>query len=439
VNTFPNASLSQLIIPLILLLGNLLLSAAAWAVIRLRLSHFHDDWQALLPGRPRIHRLLEQPDRALLAARMGTALAILALAVGWLPLLSNTLMHAGLDAVAGGPTLAYALAVLLLLSLHLVVGEVLPKSIALDEPAKTLAATGFVLALWMMMIGPVIRGCTWLGHAPWRHHRKDEVPSIVDMELESQIEALPETAPEVSAVVQTILLNAVKMRDLVVSDILLPRNQVKWFDLHDGVDINLQIARETGHTRFPLCVGDLDHCIGLIHIKDLFRHGSEVRRADLRRLRRDILRVNSEEPLESALTKLLSHNMHMALVIDEFRGTEGVITLERILEELVGDIRDEFDLEEEQMMRDDEQGDKLIAGLTPLHELEELFDLEIDNDEVSTLGGLITSELGRIPEVGETLDAAGLHIEVTQVDDTRVIEARVRPMVAGESREASAS
>ena len=149
---------------------------------------------------------------------------------------------------------------------------------------------------------------------------------------------------------------------------------------------------------------------------------------DLRRLKRNMIRIDIEEPLESALTKLLAHRMHMALVIDEFRGTEGVLTLERILEQLVGEIRDEFDADEEVLIRADEKTDEaVVSGLTPLHEIEANFGVEIETEEVSTIGGLVTSELGRIPESGEKLTSSGLEIEITQSDDTRVIEVRVRP------------
>jgi len=218
------------------------------------------------------------------------------------------------------------------------------------------------------------------------------------------------------------------MRELVVADVLLPRNQVKYFDLNQPLQENLKMAKESGHTRFPLCFGDLDRCIGLIHIKDLFRFTGDLSRLDLRRLKRNMIRIDSEEPLETALTKLLSHRMHMALVIDEFRGTEGVLTLERILEQLVGEIRDEFDAEEEVLIKADLESDEaVVSGLTPLHEIEAAFEVELDTEEVSTIGGLVTSQLGRIPETGERIQLGSLDVEITGVDETRVVEVRIRP------------
>jgi CBS domain containing-hemolysin-like protein len=229
-----------------------------------------------------------------------------------------------------------------------------------------------------------------------------------------------------SQVAQLILKNTLLMRELVVADVLLPRNQVKYFDLNLPLKENLDLAKETGHTRFPLCYGDLDSCLGLVHIKDIFRYKGELEKLDLRRIKRNMIRIDSEEPLESALTKFLSHRMHMALVIDEFRGTEGVLTLERILEQLVGEIRDEFDADEEVLIRPEmDSGETVVSGLTPLHEIEARFGIDFDNEEVSTIGGLVTSELGKIPDLGAELTIGNLHIEITEVDDTRVVEVKI--------------
>jgi CBS domain containing-hemolysin-like protein len=261
----------------------------------------------------------------------------------------------------------------------------------------------------------------------WRLWSGEALPDLDSLDLETQIELLRKESPEMSMVAQLILKNTLMMRELVVADVLLPRNQVKYFDLNLSLEDNLKIARESGHTRFPLCYGDLDRCLGLIHIKDIFRYPGDLTRMDLRRLKRNMIRIDSEEPLESALTKLLSHRMHMALVIDEFHGTEGVLTLERILEQLVGEIRDEFDADEEVLIKSDLKNDEaIVSGLTPLHEIESIFDTHLDAEEVSTIGGLVTSELGRIPETGECVQIENLAIEITGVDETRILEVRIR-------------
>ena len=190
------------------------------------------------------------------------------------------------------------------------------------------------------------------------------------------------------------------------------------------MSFNLELAKQTGHTRFPLCEGSLDHCIGLIHIKDIFRFREDSQSIDLRRIKRPIIRVGQDENLSDILELLLRSKAHMALAVDEFGGTAGVITLENIIEEIVGDIQDEFDTEEANIKRL-RDGEYLVSGLTPLHDLEKELDVELDTKEASTLGGLITSELGHIPAQRTRINMPPLHVVVTEVDEKRVIAARV--------------
>jgi CBS domain containing-hemolysin-like protein len=421
--SFPQSLLSTAC----LLLVQGLLAAAEYSLLRLRFSHFSPDWHDLWPDRRHLHRMMEQADAVLRALRLGQALALLLFAVlvlpGW---------AAGLHGLAAPLGLAGAWLVAALggLALWHLLGDLGPRALGLGWPLAVFHATAPFTITWYHLARPLTGGLMWLLHGCWRLLTREAPEDMEALAFEEQIESLHEIDPEASPLMRTILRNAVQMRELVVADVLLPRHLVQYFNLHDGTAVNLALARRTGHTRFPLCQGDLDRCIGLIHIKDLFRQSIDPARLDLRALRRDIIRVGAEEPLEAVLGKLLAHKMHMALVIDEFRGVEGVVTLERILEELVGDIRDEFDIEEEARIRSDGEAGAVVSGLTPLHELEEAFDIEIEDETVSTLGGLITSELGRIPEAGEVMALQGLRITVTEVDETRVIRVRVERLPA---------
>jgi len=266
----------------------------------------------------------------------------------------------------------------------------------------------------------------------------DEHSTVDVLDAEEQIDLMDSIPGDNSThyVAQKILKNTLTLKELDVSDILLPRNQIQYVDLFDSISDNLQLARMTGHTRFPLCEGDLDNCIGLIHIKDIFRSGLEAKDLDLRKFRRDILRLREDMPVEDALENLMRHKMHMALIVDEFGGTQGVLTLERILEVIVGEILDEFDIEETNICEVG-NGDVSVLGLTPLHEVEEYFDKEFDTDEVSTFGGLVTSELGHIPEEGHQMVLDDLNVRVTEVDEKRVIKMLVRPLDAGSGEDAS--
>lgn len=407
-----------------------LLASCEFSLLKLRFAQVPDEWAAALKKSPALERLLDEADRAIRVVRLFLALTLIALSVVWVPLLAHYLIELELGLRGTSTSLPWLIAILSILLIHQLVGEVIPRALGLAFPMHSLRAGAAVLIVFEWISRPVHGGLHHIAQLLWRlAMRSDEkMPSLDSLSFEAQLDSICGT--DQAGLLQRILRNAVNIRELVVADVLLPRNQVKYIDLNESVTDNLRMARESGHTRFPLCVGDLDHCIGLIHIKDLFRYAGNLEKADLRWLKRDIIRIDSEEPLESALSKLLSHRMHMALVIDEFRGTEGVLTLERMLEQVVGEIQDEFDSEEEQRIRS--EGDSaVVSGLTPIHELEQTFGLDIDNDTVSTLGGLITSELGRIPEKGEVMEVNGLEVTITEVDETRVIEARVRLVPEG--------
>lgn len=416
------------LVAVLLLLLNAVLVAAEMATLKVRFSHFDETLREWLESRKRLNELLAEGELGLQGLRLGQSLCTAGFVLigfgliwhgmavlGWNP--AGALWLHGLTAVG----IFWVLALL-----QYLLGEAVPRLLGLAAPGGTLRRAGWLLLLVDVLVQPVRWPVNAVVGPVWRWLRKEAPPEIAGLELETQIEELNRETPELSAVAHLIFKNALAMRELVVADVLLPRNQVKYFDLNLSLQENLQMAKETGHTRFPLCFGDLDHCLGLIHIKDIFRFSGDLSKTSLRKLKRDMIRIDSEEPLEQALTRLLSHKMHMALVIDEFRGTEGVLTLERILEQLVGDIRDEFDTDEQALIRPEGTGGELrVSGLMPLHELEQHFDIEIESEEVSTLSGLVTSEIGRIPEAGESLRVNGLQVEVLEVDETRIIEALV--------------
>lgn len=413
----------------LLFLGlNALLVACELALIKVRFSHFNPDLVERLRARRGMARFFEDADRIVQAIRLGTTFCVLGYGMVLFPPLQQVLIDLELAVWGLETPLSLILAFGLAVSIHYVVAESFPRGLGLQYPLETLLVTSWPVRFLRVLARPFARPLEGLAAGLLRLFGVNDQRQLETLDLEAQLELLGEDSTRLPAAVQKILRNALNLRDLVVSDVLLPRNQVQIFSLKLSNEENLKLARETGHTRFPLCDGDLDHCVGLIHIKDLFRAKGDLRSLNFRRFKREMIRVDSEEPLETALTKLLYHKVHMALVIDEFRGVEGVLTLERVLEQLVGDIRDEFDTEEEVWIRPSvgTPDEILVAGLTPLHEVEERLNVEIDNEDVSTVSGLITSELGRIPEVGERVTFENLLMEVTQVDETRVLEARIR-------------
>ncbi len=417
---------------LLLLLLNGLLVALELALVRVRFSHFQPELVEKIRQRAPLQRLINHADATVRLARFGIALCALGYAVLVFPLIAEAASWAHGQWGTAAALLAGALAFVLAASLYFVFGELVPRGLGLGYPHAALQ-TG---RLALRVVGPMralVRPLSAFAASLLRGLGVDKGTGLESLDIEAQIELGSDNRP-LSAIAQTIFRNALNMRELVVSDVLLPRHQVQWMDLNDPLETNLALARSTGHTRFPLCDGDLDRCVGLVHIKDIFRKGGDLRRLDLRRIKRDIIRVSPDEPVEEALQKLLASRNHMALAVDEFRGAEGIITLERILELLVGDIRDEFDVEEDNIVELPD-GEFSVSGLTRVYEVEQALDVEISNDDVSTFGGLITSELGRIPTQGEQLELEGLAVTVTEVDERRVIRTKVKALPRTDAEE----
>ena len=253
---------------------------------------------------------------------------------------------------------------------------------------------------------------------------KEEGKDEASKEVAGHIKTLQEEGGDLEPEIREIVGNTLDLRNLAVQDAMIPRNQVVFLDQKNSLDENLSLVRESGHTRLPLCEDDLDRCLGIVHVKDAFGKMAEGKEVDMQALSRPTQVLSPSESLPSALRKLLQKRAHMALVRDEFGGTDGVITLEDVLEEVVGEIRDEFDFEEEFIVR---QADGIwqVSGMAPVHELPDGFSLGEDFEEAATFGGVLTEELGRIPEPGEVVSLGNLKVEVQEADDTRVIKTEV--------------
>ncbi len=407
-----------------ILLLNAVLVACEFSLVKLRYSSKATDDPESTPNGGAVASLLTQTGEVARLFRFGTTACSVALAIVLFPFV-DTYLALGLGFT---PWFTALIAFLIAIGAQYIFADLLPRAIGFNYPQRSLAITAPPVLFLVWILRPLIDGVHSVTARLFRSIRLPTDTELNLLDVEVQIRALGIDGPPLSPQLRKILSNGVRMSELEVSDILLPRNQIQYFDINSPMAENLDLARRTGHTRFPLCDGDLDHCLGIIHIKDVFRWRGGLETLDLRKLRRNITSLSSDEAVEEALQRLLKLRMHMALVVDEFGGTLGIVTLEGILEELVGDIHDEFDSFEEAEIEDLEDGTYKVSGLTALHDLEEHLGVRIDTDDVSTIGGLITAELGRIPGQGEVLliEAAGLQVTVNEVDEKRVISATLR-------------
>ena len=255
-------------------------------------------------------------------------------------------------------------------------------------------------------------------------HSEEELRLILEQSEKSE---------EVSPMGRDLLTNVLDMRDRVVRDIMTPRGEIVYLDLEDDFETNVKKAIESRHTRFPLCRENLDNTVGLIHIKELVPMMRDPQ-PDLLKIKRELIPLPEMMPLEKLLKLFLSKHAHVAMVVDEFGGTVGMVTLENVLEELVGDIQDEFDAEKEEFRKINEN-EFAVAGSLGLYELNDATGLELESADVSTIGGYVTHLLGHLPKQGEQVKIDNYLVTVSQTDGRRVGQLHFRKMneASGES------
>ena len=374
-----------------------------------------------LPG---MARLIDNSDQTGRVVRFSKTLCTVAVGLLLMPLVSDFF---GLFQMEAAPNrwIVVLVSFVLAVSAHFFFAEIFPRGLAMRDPSLAIRRSFRVLMVFKFLTLPAMLFFRMLKKGLYHRLGVDVEDELNPLDVDVQIRAMGEDSSQMSSVVRKIVNRTLQMQDLVVHDVLLPRSQVVICDLDLGIEANLEAMKAAGHTRFPICRGDLDDCLGIVHIKDIFRSQIPVSEIDLLELKRNVAVFPLDTPLEESLERMLRAKFHMALAVDEFGGIVGVVTLESILEELVGEIQDEFDSEEAQIVSLDGGQRFRISGLTPIHDIEETLDIEIDNEEVSTFGGLITGELGHIPERKENLVCHGLKITVDEVDDRRVIAATV--------------
>ncbi|MPM28412.1 Magnesium and cobalt efflux protein CorC [bioreactor metagenome] len=205
---------------------------------------------------------------------------------------------------------------------------------------------------------------------------------------------------------------------------MVPRQDMVCLFTDDSLSDNMKVVKESGHTRYPLCLEDKDHTLGIIHIRDLMDLKGKSDDYDLRSIMREIVVVPEGMSIAKILQTLQKRHIQMAVVADEYGGTAGLVTMEDLLEEIVGDIQDEHDQEEPDISRLPD-GSYEFDGLVLLDDVSDILNIEFDEPEEDTIGGFVFGLLGRRPEVGDIVVAEGFGFEVLRAAGFRVERVKV--------------
>jgi CBS domain containing-hemolysin-like protein len=308
--------------------------------------------------------------------------------------------------------------------LLIVLGELVPKVIAIHRTVPTALAVAAPLRAFYLLAFPFIwllnRSSQWfLGLLGFED--TDEIKHLHSEEELRLMISTAQTQTGATVLGRTIVLNALDLRHRVARQVMQPRQEIVSFDTDSSMAECLDLAEKSRYSRFPLCeAGGVDHMVGVVHIKDLYAMRLKARSgAELVPVAKKLVYVPESARLERVLQLLLERKLHMAVVVDEYGGTLGLLTLENILEELVGQIQDEFDQEKPLQVRVSESSWE-VSGALPLHELEEIVGEPLAAGEMTTVNGLVTQRLGGFPKVGDTLHLGACELRVEEMDGMRV-------------------
>ena len=417
--------LFQLLLVFFLIAMNGFFVAAEFACVKIRPSRLETLIQEGSRQAKYAKKLTDHLDASLSVTQLGITLASLGL--GWVgePAVATLILpitHAiGLDDVIGH-TIALALAFSIITGLHIVLGELTPKTMAIQNVEKIMLS----VALPMLVFHRVMYPFVWLlNHvANWVAHRMGfhTASEGDDAHTEEEIRLLMEESHRQGLIDDTevdFVDNVFDFTDLNVREIMTPRTDMVCLYLEDTMDENLHIILEEQLTRYPICHEDKDHIVGFLHVKDLMRVMAEGRKPNLRRLARKALIVPESMDVSVLLKTMQKQRSQMAIVVDEYGGTAGMVTIEDIVEEIVGDIQDEFDEERPTAERRGKRIFSVDAKML-LEELEDILEIDIEDEDVDTVGGWLYDQIGQAPRVGQMAASGGNHFYVEEVDGVRI-------------------
>ncbi|MEK0314473.1 hemolysin family protein [Cohnella sp. 56] len=364
-------------------------------------------------------------DAYLSACQLGITLASLGL--GWIgePAIADAIEP--LFGVLGLPEswvhpLSFVIAFTLITVLHIVLGELAPKTLAIRQAEKiTLWAAG-PLILFARIMNPFIWLLNGMANGLLRLFGIAPASESSSAHTEEEIRILMKESHESGLIDNTELAlmdNIFDFADTTAREIMIPRTEMVCLYAAHSFEANKSVALKEMHTRYPLCDDDKDDIIGFIHIKDLLKLPDDAVH-DIRELARPMTTVPESMPISTLLKLMQKRKTQIAILIDEYGGTSGLVTLEDIMEELVGEIQDEFDEERPDMERVDEYT-LSVSGLVLIEEINSEFGLDIPSDDYDTIGGWMYSQIEIPPRKYQTIELeSGHRFVVTEIDNLRV-------------------
>jgi len=418
----------------VIVAANAFFVAAEYGLVTVRRTRVQELEAQGNRGARRVLRLLEQPPRFISAIQLGVTLSSLALGAIGEPVVSK-LLERPLDLLPESwhtsvtTTISVILAFTILSYFHVVMGEIVPKSFTLQHPERVaLFAAGPISSFYVIFrpfIWVLVRTSAavlgWFGVSASSGvtlvHSEEELKMLVTASREKGVLEEEE---------QEMLHKVFEFADKDAVDVMVPRPDVVAVPVDLAVQEVLRLVLSHPFTRYPVFAEEIDDIVGVLHVRDLFSalHERGLESTDLRTILREAIMVPETKPLDELLAEFQRTSNHLAIVVDEYGSVEGLVTLEDLLEEIVGEIGDEFDLPDAGILRIG-RGRVRLVGSFPIDEFNERFGKSLPVDDYHTIGGFVFGELGRVPKVGDTVAFDGARFEVSAIDGPRIREVDV--------------
>jgi putative hemolysin len=384
-------------------------------------------------------KITSDPAHFIAAMQLGVTLTSLAIGAIGEAVLSE------LFGVYLGTFLAVLLAFLIITFMHVVVGELVPKGIALSYPERIALGVSVPVRAFFFVFAPLIWVLQRSSESAQRVIGIDPTKGEGDAHSEAELKMLLEMSTEHGEILHSereMLYKVFDFADKEASDVMVPRPEVVGISIEMAPEEALRAVLESPYTRYPVYRESLDEIVGILHVRDLVSalHDTAIAEVELASLLRPAYVVPETKDLAALLAEFRRTNQHMSVVVDEYGGTQGIVTLEDLLEQIVGEIEDEFDLPDESVERVDDTTVR-IDGTFPIDDFNEEFGTTLEHEDYHTIAGYVFDLIGRAAEPGDEVRTDGLRFTVVDVEGSRILRLEVEflpvPEPVGEEGEAA--
>jgi putative hemolysin len=423
----------RILLIFLLVLGNALFVAGEYALVSARRSRLEERAEVGSRGARSALRLMDTPVVFISTVQVGITVFGIAMGAVGTPLLQGYFE----PIVAAG--IAFTLSFLILTYLSVALGELVPKAIALQRAERLAVA----LAPPIELLARIARPIVWLLQVSADNVARlfgvEPAPSGVVTHTEEDIKMIVaegRRSGSVEAAEQELIYKVFDFAEKEAHDVMVPRPEVVMISLDLSAQECLDAIVDSPYTRYPAYRGSVDEIAGILHVRDLFKalYDRGIDNVEIEELLRPPYLVPETKDLAALLTDFRRTNQHMAVVVDEYGSMQGIVTLEDLLEEIVGEIEDEYDLPDTSLQRIDERTVR-VDGTFPIDDFNEQFSVELPQEDYHTLAGFVFGALGRAPEEGDEVVWNGLRFGVVEVDGARIeqLDVEFLPVVEGES------